>query len=60
MILDTNALSALAEREPALGPILRKAAQIGVPVIMLGEYRYGTNRALAQRSCHGREEGRIT
>jgi tRNA(fMet)-specific endonuclease VapC len=27
--------------EPALEPILRKAAQVAVPVIVLGEYRYG-------------------
>ena len=41
MILDTNGLSAVAEGEPALEPILRKAAQVAIPVIVLGEYRYG-------------------
>ena len=41
MILDTNGLSALAEGEPAIEPLLRKAAQIAIPVIVLGEYRYG-------------------
>ena len=41
MILDTNGLSALAEGEPALEPLLRKAAQMALPVIVLGEYRYG-------------------
>jgi len=41
VILDTNGLSALAEGEPALEPLLRKAAQIALPVIVLGEYRYG-------------------
>ena len=41
MILDTNGLSALAEGEPALEAILRKAAQVALPVIVLGEYRYG-------------------
>ncbi len=41
MILDTNGLSALAEGEPALEPLLRKANQIAIPVIVLGEYRYG-------------------
>jgi len=39
VIPDTNGLSAVAEGEPALGPIIRKAAQIAVPVIVLGEYR---------------------
>ena len=41
MILDTNGLSALAEGQPALEPVLRKAAQVAIPVIVLGEYRYG-------------------
>jgi len=41
VILDTNGLSALAEGEPALEPLLRKAAQMALPVIVLGEYRYG-------------------
>lgn len=40
MILDTNGLSAVANGEAALEPILRKAAQIAIPVIVLGEYRY--------------------
>jgi tRNA(fMet)-specific endonuclease VapC len=45
MILDTNGLSALAEGEPRLEPILRKATQIAVPVIVLGEYRYGIQQS---------------
>jgi hypothetical protein len=35
MILDTNGLSALAEGASRLEPILRKATQIAVPVIVL-------------------------
>jgi tRNA(fMet)-specific endonuclease VapC len=45
VILDTNGLSALAEGESALEPILRKAAQIAIPVIVLGEYRYGISHS---------------
>lgn len=41
MILDTNGLSAAADGDPALEPILRKAAEVAVPVVVLGEYRYG-------------------
>lgn len=41
MILNTNGFSAVAEGEPALEPILCKAAQTAIPVIVLGEYRYG-------------------
>src|SRR5207237_2344851 len=45
VILDTNGLSAVAEGESALEPILRKAAQIAIPVIVLGEYRYGISQS---------------
>ena len=45
MILDTNGLSAVAEGEPALAPVLRKAAQVAIPVIVLGEYRYGISQS---------------
>lgn len=41
MILDTNGLSAVADGDPALEPVLRNAVQVAIPVIVLGEYRYG-------------------
>lgn len=41
LILDTNALSAAAEREPAALAIVAQAERIAVPVIALGEYRMG-------------------
>lgn len=41
MILDTNALSAFADGEPAIGAILRVQARACLPVIVLGEFRYG-------------------
>jgi tRNA(fMet)-specific endonuclease VapC len=43
VILDTNGVSALAEGESALESILRKANRVAIPVIVLGEYRYGTS-----------------
>ncbi len=45
MILDTNGLSAIADGEAALEPILRKATEVAVPVIVLGEYRYGIQQS---------------
>lgn len=45
MILDANGLSALAEGEPGLEPLLRRAAQVAIPVIVLGEYRYGISQS---------------
>ena len=45
MILDTNGLSALANGESTLEPILREAAEVALPVIVLGEFRYGVRQS---------------
>ncbi len=45
MILDTNGLSAVAEGDGAFEPILRTAAQVAIPVIVLGEYRYDISQS---------------
>ena len=45
MILDTSGLSAVADGDAALEPIVRKAADIAVPVIVLGEYRSGIQQS---------------
>ena len=41
MILDTNALSAFADGERAVGEALRRQPRAAIPVIVLGEFRYG-------------------
>jgi len=41
VILDTNALSAFADGEAGVGEVLRRQARAAVPVIVLGEFRYG-------------------
>lgn len=41
MILDTNALSAFVDGDAALGEILRRQSRAAIPVIVLGEFRYG-------------------
>ncbi len=41
MILDTNALSAAAEEHPGVMGILSGAQQLALPVVVIGEYRYG-------------------
>lgn len=41
MILDTNALSAVADGDVSLEPLLRRPLELSIPVIVLGEYRYG-------------------
>jgi len=41
LILDTNALSAAADREPSALEVVARAEHLAVPVIVLGEYRLG-------------------
>ena len=41
VILDTNALSAAADDDRGILRILGRAKEIALPVIVLGEYRYG-------------------
>lgn len=43
--MDANGLSAVANGDDALEPILRDASEIAVPVIVLGEYRYGIRQS---------------
>jgi predicted nucleic acid-binding protein len=41
LILDTNALSAFIDGDEAVGAILREQSRVALPVIVLGEFRYG-------------------
>lgn len=41
MILDTNALSAFVDGAAEVGNVLRRQARAAIPVIVLGEFRYG-------------------
>jgi tRNA(fMet)-specific endonuclease VapC len=41
MILDTNALSAFVDGDPGVGDVLRVQVRAAIPVIVLGEFRYG-------------------
>lgn len=41
MILDTNALSAFVDGDRGVGELLRQQARACIPVIVLGEFRYG-------------------
>jgi len=41
LILDTNALSAFVDGDPAIGDVLRRQSRAAIPVIVLGEFRYG-------------------
>jgi tRNA(fMet)-specific endonuclease VapC len=41
LILDTNALSAFVDGDPSVGEIVSRSPRAAIPVIVLGEYRYG-------------------
>jgi predicted nucleic acid-binding protein len=41
VILDTNALSAFVDGDAGVGEILRRQSRAAIPVIVLGEFRYG-------------------
>jgi tRNA(fMet)-specific endonuclease VapC len=41
VILDTNALSAFVDGDPGVGDVLRRQERAAIPVIVLGEFRYG-------------------
>ena len=50
MILDTNAISAIAEGDPRAARIFARARQIAIPVIVLGEFRYGIAHSRHKRA----------
>jgi tRNA(fMet)-specific endonuclease VapC len=45
LILDTNALSAVADADPRIKSSWSGARKIAIPVIVLGEYRYGISQS---------------
>ena len=47
MILDTNALSAYADEQMSVFEALSAAKELALPVVVIGEYRYGI--ALSRR-----------
>ena len=57
MILDTNALSAVADNDAAAIASLARADLVAIPVIVIGEYRHGIaqsrNRAIYENWLTG-------
>ena len=50
MILDTNALSAFIEGDSAVGALVSAMIRVVVPVIVLGEFRYGIAQSRHRKS----------
>ncbi len=53
MILDTNALSAVADGEASVLELVGGADRVAVPVIVLGEYRFGIAQSRHRVSYEG-------
>jgi tRNA(fMet)-specific endonuclease VapC len=49
MILDTNAVSAIADDDPAAVRPFRDAPSIELPAIVLGEYRFGIAQSRSRK-----------
>jgi tRNA(fMet)-specific endonuclease VapC len=49
VILDTNALSAFLAEDQALSAVLENVAELHLPVIVLGEYRFGLANSRLRR-----------
>lgn len=49
MILDTHGLSAMADGDRELEILLRTVNELAIPVIVLGEYRYGIMQSRDRR-----------
>lgn len=45
MMLDTNALSALLAGDTQIARVLAGVQRVAIPVVVLGEYRYGLKRS---------------
>ena len=59
MILDTNALSAFVDGDTAVGEVLRRQARAAVPVIVLGEFRYGIAESRHRSAYEGWLESQL-
>jgi tRNA(fMet)-specific endonuclease VapC len=49
LILDTNALTAIAEGERGAVKRISRISQVAIPVIVLGEYRFGIAQSRYKR-----------
>jgi predicted nucleic acid-binding protein len=53
VIIDTNALSAFIDGDAAVGDILRRQARAAIPVVVLGEFRYGISASRHREAYEG-------
>lgn len=51
MIVDTNALSAIVDQQPGITEALGRARSVSIPVVVLGEYRFGVLQS-SRRPAH--------
>lgn len=53
LILDTNALSAIADAEPRASTQFARARRVAIPVIVLGEFRFGIEHSREKQKYEG-------
>jgi len=51
-MLDTNALSAFADGDTALRPVIERETELSIPVIVLGEYLFGIRQSRQHSRYH--------
>lgn len=59
LILDTNALSAFADGDPALGRVLGSEEELAIPVMVLGEYLFGIHASRVRARYEAWLEGNL-
>ena len=59
MILDTNALSAFVDGDVGVGEILRHQGRAAIPVVVLGEFRYGIAESRHRAAYEARLESQL-
>ena len=60
MILDTNALSAFVDGDAGVGEVLRRQPRAAIPVIVLGEFRYGISESRHRAAYEAWLESQLT
>jgi tRNA(fMet)-specific endonuclease VapC len=60
VIIDTNALSAFVDGDAGVGDILRRQPRAALPVIVLGEFRYGVAESRHRAAYEAWLEAQLT
>ncbi|MSO21338.1 MAG: type II toxin-antitoxin system VapC family toxin [Acidobacteria bacterium] len=51
LVLDTNAVSAIADAETSIAKFFKHEGDICIPVVVMGEYRFGISQSRRKADC---------